>query len=320
MTFFFNQITTPIYVFCVNVYFLTTFCIFVCSCVCWHHLAINIWLWHMWLHIPCSHVSIVQLSSIRTLWQFFFFYFLLFPQCQLTQPWKLKSLLLFWLYAVKLLCLWLHGAMKCKLSQESLIKFESFHFAFLYEIIFQKLRYCSTSFCLNYSAGHEYIKACAILQNLCWTVNIVPSERKSNQKLCIVLLWTAWPALYLLSAFVNQSLIVKFPKTNPDSAALAAQSKFAGDIIKSSKFPAAQAPQPDETAKIETDYWPCPPSLAALGRLLPLAPPGRLAFWEACKKQTQRQNNDLGNVSTVCLVDMTHHFLSGRSSSLWGVV
>ncbi|XP_060714309.1 actin-binding LIM protein 1 isoform X1 [Tachysurus vachellii] len=50
-----------------------------------------------------------------------------------------------------------------------------------------------------------------------------------------------------------------------DSAALAAQSKFTGDIIKSSKFPAAQAPQPDETAKIETDHWPCPPSLAALG-------------------------------------------------------
>ncbi|XP_053541331.1 actin-binding LIM protein 1 isoform X17 [Ictalurus punctatus] len=50
-----------------------------------------------------------------------------------------------------------------------------------------------------------------------------------------------------------------------DSAALAAQSKFAGDIIKSSKFPAAQAPRPDETAKIETDYWPCPPSLATLG-------------------------------------------------------
>ncbi|XP_035389535.1 actin-binding LIM protein 1 isoform X34 [Electrophorus electricus] len=50
-----------------------------------------------------------------------------------------------------------------------------------------------------------------------------------------------------------------------DSAALAAQNKFAGDIIKSSKFPAAQAPQPDETPKIETDYWPCPPSLAALG-------------------------------------------------------
>ncbi|TRY85425.1 hypothetical protein DNTS_016102 [Danionella cerebrum] len=52
---------------------------------------------------------------------------------------------------------------------------------------------------------------------------------------------------------------------NKDSAALAAQSKSADDIIKSSKFPAAHAPRPDETAKIETDYWPCPPSLAALG-------------------------------------------------------
>lgn len=70
--------------------------------------------------------------------------------------------------------------------------------------------------------------------------------------------------------------------TNPDSAALAAQSKFSGDIINSSKFPAAQAPPPDETAKIETDYWPCPPSHATLGRLLPLASPGRLAYREAC--------------------------------------
>uniref|UniRef100_A0A8C1IFJ0 Actin binding LIM protein 1b n=1 Tax=Cyprinus carpio TaxID=7962 RepID=A0A8C1IFJ0_CYPCA len=41
------------------------------------------------------------------------------------------------------------------------------------------------------------------------------------------------------------------------SAALAAQSKSADDIIKSSKFPAAHAPRPDETPKIETDYWPC---------------------------------------------------------------
>nr|XP_055031140.1 actin-binding LIM protein 1 isoform X23 [Misgurnus anguillicaudatus] len=50
-----------------------------------------------------------------------------------------------------------------------------------------------------------------------------------------------------------------------DSAALAAQSKSADDIIKSSKFPAAHAPRADETPKIETEYWPCPPSLAALG-------------------------------------------------------
>ncbi|XP_035261577.1 actin-binding LIM protein 1 isoform X18 [Anguilla anguilla] len=50
-----------------------------------------------------------------------------------------------------------------------------------------------------------------------------------------------------------------------DSAAMAAQSKSADDIIKSAKFPAAYAPGPDQTPKIETDYWPCPPSLAALG-------------------------------------------------------
>ncbi|XP_030628976.1 actin-binding LIM protein 1 [Chanos chanos] len=50
-----------------------------------------------------------------------------------------------------------------------------------------------------------------------------------------------------------------------DSAALAAQSKSADDIIKSAKFPAAHAPRPDETPKIETDYWPCPPSIAAIG-------------------------------------------------------
>lgn len=82
----------------------------------------------------------------------------------------------------------------------------------------------------------------------------------------------------IVSAFrLCQSTDSQVPQnTNPDSAALAAQSKFAGDIIKSSKFPAAQAPQPDDTAKIETDFWPCPPSIAALGRLLPLAPPGRL--------------------------------------------
>ncbi|XP_026102887.1 actin-binding LIM protein 1-like isoform X17 [Carassius auratus] len=57
----------------------------------------------------------------------------------------------------------------------------------------------------------------------------------------------------------------KSPQHFHRPAALAAQSKSADDIIKSSKFPAAHAPQPDETPKIETDYWPCPPSLAALG-------------------------------------------------------
>uniref|UniRef100_A0A4W5LAT7 Dematin actin binding protein n=1 Tax=Hucho hucho TaxID=62062 RepID=A0A4W5LAT7_9TELE len=35
-------------------------------------------------------------------------------------------------------------------------------------------------------------------------------------------------------------------------------------IIESSKFPAAQPPDPNKPSKIETDYWPCPPSLAAV--------------------------------------------------------
>uniref|UniRef100_A0A671RRC6 HP domain-containing protein n=1 Tax=Sinocyclocheilus anshuiensis TaxID=1608454 RepID=A0A671RRC6_9TELE len=33
-------------------------------------------------------------------------------------------------------------------------------------------------------------------------------------------------------------------------------------IIESSKFPAAQPPDPNQPSKIEMDYWPCPPSLA----------------------------------------------------------
>ncbi|XP_058841355.1 actin-binding LIM protein 1-like isoform X7 [Acipenser ruthenus] len=45
----------------------------------------------------------------------------------------------------------------------------------------------------------------------------------------------------------------------------AVQIKSAEDIIKSAKFPAAFAPSPEDTAKIETDHWPCPPSLAAIG-------------------------------------------------------
>ncbi|XP_034631961.1 actin-binding LIM protein 1 isoform X19 [Trachemys scripta elegans] len=49
-----------------------------------------------------------------------------------------------------------------------------------------------------------------------------------------------------------------------DATALAAQSKSSEDIIKSSKFPAAHAPAPNEIPKIETDHWPGPPSLAAV--------------------------------------------------------
>ncbi|KAJ7987066.1 hypothetical protein DPEC_G00334900 [Dallia pectoralis] len=37
-----------------------------------------------------------------------------------------------------------------------------------------------------------------------------------------------------------------------------------GSIVQSSKFPAAQKPDPNLPSKIETEYWPCPPSLAAM--------------------------------------------------------
>ncbi|XP_052468509.1 actin-binding LIM protein 1 isoform X6 [Carassius gibelio] len=50
-----------------------------------------------------------------------------------------------------------------------------------------------------------------------------------------------------------------------DSAAFAAQSKSADDIIKSAKFPSAYTSGPDYPAQIETDCWSFPISHAALG-------------------------------------------------------
>lgn len=38
-------------------------------------------------------------------------------------------------------------------------------------------------------------------------------------------------------------------------------------VIQSAKFPAAQPPDPNQPSKIETEYWPCPPSLAAMGNI-----------------------------------------------------
>uniref|UniRef100_A0A8D2KTT6 Actin binding LIM protein 1 n=1 Tax=Varanus komodoensis TaxID=61221 RepID=A0A8D2KTT6_VARKO len=58
--------------------------------------------------------------------------------------------------------------------------------------------------------------------------------------------------------------IYRKPPIYKQHAALAAQNKPTDDIIKSSKFPAAHAPAPNEIPKIETEYWPGPPSLAAV--------------------------------------------------------
>ncbi|XP_068609261.1 dematin [Brachionichthys hirsutus] len=35
-------------------------------------------------------------------------------------------------------------------------------------------------------------------------------------------------------------------------------------VVQSAKFPAAQPPDPNQPSKIETEYWPCPPSLATM--------------------------------------------------------
>ncbi|XP_036972664.1 dematin isoform X2 [Acanthopagrus latus] len=40
--------------------------------------------------------------------------------------------------------------------------------------------------------------------------------------------------------------------------------KHVEGVIQSAKFPAAQPPDPNQPSKIETEYWPCPPSLAAM--------------------------------------------------------
>lgn len=45
--------------------------------------------------------------------------------------------------------------------------------------------------------------------------------------------------------------------------------KHVEGVIQSAKFPAAQPPDPNQPSKIETEYWPCPPSLAAMGNTHP---------------------------------------------------
>uniref|UniRef100_H3CJE8 Dematin actin binding protein n=1 Tax=Tetraodon nigroviridis TaxID=99883 RepID=H3CJE8_TETNG len=52
---------------------------------------------------------------------------------------------------------------------------------------------------------------------------------------------------------------------DPTSPAPADVNKHMEAVVQSAKFPAAQPPDPNQPSKIETEYWPCPPSLAAMG-------------------------------------------------------
>ncbi|XP_069467976.1 actin-binding LIM protein 1 isoform X2 [Ambystoma mexicanum] len=65
------------------------------------------------------------------------------------------------------------------------------------------------------------------------------------------------------------------------------------DIIKSSKFPAAQAPEPNAVPKIETDYWPGPASPAALGADTRRRSNGRDEEDEELQKRRQLQEEQL---------------------------
>nr|XP_026244929.1 actin-binding LIM protein 1 isoform X7 [Urocitellus parryii] len=87
--------------------------------------------------------------------------------------------------------------------------------------------------------------------------------------------------------------IYRKPPIYKQHAALAAQSKSSEDIIKFSKFPAAQAPDPSEIPKIETDHWPGPPSLAAVGTDMRRRSSGREEDEEEFLRRRQLQEEQL---------------------------
>ncbi|XP_055280567.1 actin-binding LIM protein 1 isoform X15 [Moschus berezovskii] len=140
--------------------------------------------------------------------------------------------------------------------------------------------------------------------------------------------------------------IYRKPPIYKQHAALAAQSKSSEDIIKFSKFPAAQAPDPSEIPKIETDHWPGPPSLAAVGadtrrrssgreeddeellrrrqlqeeQLMKLnSGLGQLILKEEMEKEREsRERASLAASRYDCPINSASHVLSSKTSSLPG--
>nr|XP_033796463.1 actin-binding LIM protein 1 isoform X18 [Geotrypetes seraphini] len=87
--------------------------------------------------------------------------------------------------------------------------------------------------------------------------------------------------------------IYRKPPIYKQHAAAAALSKSSEDIIKFSKFPAAQAPEPNAVPKIETDYWPGPPSPATIGADMRRKSSGREEEDEELLKRRQLQEEQL---------------------------
>uniref|UniRef100_A0A3B4UJF2 Dematin actin binding protein n=1 Tax=Seriola dumerili TaxID=41447 RepID=A0A3B4UJF2_SERDU len=75
------------------------------------------------------------------------------------------------------------------------------------------------------------------------------------------------PPLHVMMYFIlkqNGSNIYKKPPIYKQGSHVNTGKHIEDLIIESSKFPAAQPPDPNLPSKIETDYWPCPPSLAVI--------------------------------------------------------
>ncbi|XP_035246389.1 dematin-like isoform X1 [Anguilla anguilla] len=92
----------------------------------------------------------------------------------------------------------------------------------------------------------------------------LPEESSDSPPSCKISATTG-PVHHFHRPDIGTNIYRKPPIYKHDASASGVQAKHRGDlIIKSSKFPAAQPPDPNLPSKIETEYWPCPPSLATM--------------------------------------------------------
>uniref|UniRef100_A0A671MAB7 Dematin actin binding protein n=1 Tax=Sinocyclocheilus anshuiensis TaxID=1608454 RepID=A0A671MAB7_9TELE len=115
------------------------------------------------------------------------------------------------------------------------------------------------------------------------------SEPKSSGSSSPTLKLNKTTSLFLLD---NGTDIYKKPPIYKQAAA--PHSKHMEDlIIESSKFPAAQPPDPNQPSKIETDYWPCPPSLAVIEKERRKSVASRVAEGEEGEEDDKYDDSDL---------------------------
>uniref|UniRef100_A0A671MC67 Dematin actin binding protein n=1 Tax=Sinocyclocheilus anshuiensis TaxID=1608454 RepID=A0A671MC67_9TELE len=116
-------------------------------------------------------------------------------------------------------------------------------------------------------------------------VRCIPTNLSQHQTLKL----NKTTSLFLLD---NGTDIYKKPPIYKQAAA--PHSKHMEDlIIESSKFPAAQPPDPNQPSKIETDYWPCPPSLAVIEKERRKSVASRVAEGEEGEEDDKYDDSDL---------------------------